>query len=118
MAYVGANPTAPTLRQAQCKLRLTKCPEFTEGHLIMYKVYIALCLDGSLYTGITANLKDRYDRHTKGLGSKHTLQRGIDKILYTENFKTRVEAAQRERQIKGWRREKKLNLIKFGRPNL
>ena len=46
----------------------------------MYKVYIALCLDSSLYTGITANLEDRYDRHARGFGSKHTLQRGIDKI--------------------------------------
>ena len=84
----------------------------------MYKVYIALCMDGSLYTGITYDLMDRYYRHSTGFGSKHTEQRGIDKILYTENFNTRQKAAERERQIKGWRREKKLNLIKYGRPNL
>lgn len=82
----------------------------------MYKVYIALCMDGSLYTGITGNIKDRYQRHVSGSGSQHTRQRKINRILYTEDFLSRKEAARRERQIKGWRREKKLNLIKYGKP--
>ena len=84
----------------------------------MFKVYIALCMDGSLYTGITSDIKDRYQRHVAGFGSRHTMQRKISRILYTEDFITRIEAARRERQIKGWRREKKLNLIKYGNPNL
>jgi putative endonuclease len=38
------------------------------------------------------------------------------KLLYTEQYPTKHEALKREKQIKGWRREKKLNLIKFGKP--
>ncbi|HEY4479058.1 MAG TPA: GIY-YIG nuclease family protein [Candidatus Paceibacterota bacterium] len=37
------------------------------------------------------------------------------KFLYQEKFKTKGEAARREKQIKGWRRKKKFNLIKFGK---
>jgi predicted GIY-YIG superfamily endonuclease len=39
-------------------------------------------------------------------------------LLRIEEFKDKQEALKREKQIKGWRREKKLNLIKFGKPVL
>jgi len=38
-------------------------------------------------------------------------------ILRTEEYKTKTEALKREKQIKGWRREKKINLIKYGHPS-
>ena len=39
-------------------------------------------------------------------------------ILRVEEFKTKTEALKREKQIKGWRREKKINLITYGHPVL
>jgi len=51
-----------------------------------------------LYVGITTNLKKRLVQH------------GNPALLYAEGPLTREEATRREREIKGWRREKKLQL--------
>jgi predicted GIY-YIG superfamily endonuclease len=56
-----------------------------------------------LYVGITTDLKNRIRQH-----------RGT--LLYRERYKTRVEAAKREREIKGWNREKNLSLIRGRQP--
>ncbi len=57
---------------------------------------------GRLYVGITTNLNHRLEQH------------GNPNLLYKEGPFTRAEAAAREHQIKGWRREKKLALIEHG----
>ena len=62
--------------------------------------YVYLCnRKGKLYTGITTNLDHRMKRHNA-------------ELLYSEPHQNKHEAAKCERQIKGWRREKKLELIK------
>ncbi len=76
-----------------------------------YWVYIIECIDGHLYTGLTWNLKKRLSEHNEGL-TLFTKNRLPIKLLYQEKFETRVEAAKREKEIKGWRREKKEILIK------
>jgi putative endonuclease len=61
--------------------------------------YVYICdRNGQLYTGITTDLKHRMKQHSADL-------------LYCEQFLDRKEAAIREREIKGWRREKKVALI-------
>jgi len=55
--------------------------------------------DGCLYTGITTDLQHRMRQHGAG-------------FLYSEPHAGKHEAARREKQIKGWRREKKLALIR------
>ncbi len=82
----------------------------------MHFTYIILCDDSSLYTGITDNVDRRFSEHKSGKGGHHTKSQKGKSLLYFEKHATKQEAAKRERQIKGWRREKKLNLIKFGRP--
>ena len=74
-------------------------------------VYVALCADKSLYTGITTDIKRRFTEHKKGTGAKYTRAKRIIKIIYKENQKTRSSALKREMEIKGWNREKKLKLI-------
>ncbi|MDO8466612.1 MAG: GIY-YIG nuclease family protein [bacterium] len=74
-------------------------------------VYMALCADKSLYTGITTDVKRRFAEHKAGIGAKYTRAKRIVKILYTEKRKTRGSALKREMEIKGWNREKKLKLI-------
>lgn len=76
-------------------------------------VYILLCKDGSLYTGISSDVNRRFQEHKEGRGGRYTRLFKADKILYIERFTTKIEALERERQIKGWRREKKENLIKY-----
>lgn len=82
-----------------------------------FLTYIARCSDGSLYTGITDDLKDRENRHNLGQGSNYTKQRLPIKIIYFEKFKTRKEAYVREKQLKGWKKEKKERLIQGLHPN-
>ncbi|MDP3013327.1 MAG: GIY-YIG nuclease family protein [Candidatus Subteraquimicrobiales bacterium] len=82
----------------------------------MYFVYLIQCEDKSIYTGITSDLERRFNQHKRKKGGAYTQSHTVEKILYTEKFKTKSEALKRESEIKGWRREKKLNLIKFGKP--
>jgi len=82
----------------------------------MYFVYIIQCSDESLYTGITNDLQRRFDQHKNGNGGHYTSSKQVIKIVYTEQYPDRSAALKREAQIKGWTRQKKLNLIKFGCP--
>ena len=68
------------------------------------------CDDNYLYTGITANLRKRLVEHKSGR-SRLTKDRGKINLVYFEEFDSRAAAAAREREIKGWRREKKEDLI-------
>jgi putative endonuclease len=74
-------------------------------------VYILLCDDGSFYTGSTKNLKRRLHEHQSGNGANHTSDRLPVTLVYFEEFERIENAFRREKQIQGWRREKKLALI-------
>ena len=82
----------------------------------MYYVYLIQCEDNSIYTGVTDNIERRLKEHKTKSGGWHTKLHTAKELLYKERYKNKSEALKRECQIKGWRREKKLNLIKFGRP--
>ncbi|PIU14596.1 hypothetical protein COT20_02650 [bacterium (Candidatus Gribaldobacteria) CG08_land_8_20_14_0_20_39_15] len=75
-------------------------------------LYFLLCKDNSIYTGITNNIERRFLEHKNKKGGHYTSSREVVKIIYKEEYLTQQEALKRERQIKGWRREKKLALIK------
>ncbi len=78
----------------------------------MYYLYLIQCEDGSIYTGITTDLKRRLRQHKNKKGGAYTQAHPIVKIVHTEKFKTRSAALKREAEIKSWRREKKLALIR------
>ncbi len=82
----------------------------------MYFVYLIECADKSIYTGITTNVERRFAEHKAGIGGHYTSSKEVIKVLYTEKHPDRSSALKRESQIKGWTRQKKLNLIKFGHP--
>lgn len=79
----------------------------------MYYIYILLCSDNSLYTGYTTDLKRRFKDHTEGKGSKYVRSKLPAKLIYSEEFKSKSEALKRERQIKGWKRKKKIEILKL-----
>ena len=82
-----------------------------------YFVYILECADQSLYVGCTNNLEKRLKQHNESKwGAHYTKIRRPVKLLYSESFTNTQKARKRENEIKGWRREKKLNLIKSGIP--
>jgi putative endonuclease len=71
-----------------------------------------------LYVGCTGcGVEVRRDRHKAGFGAEFTKRNKAFEIVYEENFSTLLDARKREKQIKGWRREKKENLIKLGNLN-
>ena len=81
----------------------------------MYQIYILLCSDNLFYTGFTNDLKRRINQHKNG-EVQYTKNKRPIKLVYKEKCKTKETAMQREKQIKGWSKQKKINLIKFGHP--
>jgi putative endonuclease len=78
----------------------------------MFTVYILLCADNTYYVGCTNNLKRRLDEHNHSdFGARHTKLNRPVILKYSENFPTLIKARRRERELKGWRREKKERLF-------
>ena len=80
--------------------------------LIPWFIYILKCKDDKLYTGITNNLKRRFQAHNSGNGGKFTRCRIPVTLVYNEEVQTRSDALKREAQIKSLAREKKIGLFK------
>ena len=79
----------------------------------MYYLYILLCSDNSLYTGITNDLVARMKTHSAGKGSKYVRAHSPFKLIYKEKFKTKSEALKREAEIKTWSRTEKIKSLKL-----
>lgn len=75
-------------------------------------LYILLCKDNTLYTGITTNVQKRFQQHMTGKGAKYTRGRGPLLLVYEEVCGSHSEALKREWFIKSLTREQKDNLIK------
>ena len=71
-----------------------------------------------LYTGVTNHLKSRLQEHVQSLNPGFASKYNVKYLLYYEKFTWIQEAIAREKEIKGWRREKKLDLIKTINPEL
>lgn len=79
----------------------------------MYYLYILKCVDGTLYTGITTDLKRRAAEHNSSkLGAKYTATRQPVRLVYSKKFKNRSLASKAEAQIKKLKKPQKLELIK------
>ncbi len=75
-------------------------------------VYIVKCFDGKYYTGVTNNFENRVSEHNSGLNPKcYTYNRRPVQLVFAQAFPTPRDAIMAEKQIKGWRREKKEALI-------
>ena len=69
-----------------------------------WQVYIILCSDNSLYTGITTDMVRRFRQHQEGRGAKYFRGRQPIKVVYLENGHCRSSATRREAQIKAMNR--------------
>jgi putative endonuclease len=74
-------------------------------------VYMLLCNDNSIYTGITNDLNKRFRTHISGKGAKYFRGRKPIDVVYTEFFINRSMATKREIEIKKLNRKKKEILI-------
>ncbi len=76
-------------------------------------VYILLCKDGTLYTGITNDIKKRMLAHEKGKGAKYTKGRGPFKLVYENIFNNQSMAMKEENRIKKLSKVQKLKLVQI-----
>ncbi|MFI5361346.1 MAG: GIY-YIG nuclease family protein [Elusimicrobiota bacterium] len=80
-----------------------------------WSVYMARCVDGSLYTGIAKDVRARLAAHNAGRGAAYTRSRRPVKLVHSEEGFTRSAALSREARIKALERPGKLALLKAAR---
>ncbi|MBI1750270.1 MAG: GIY-YIG nuclease family protein [Acidobacteria bacterium] len=73
--------------------------------------YMVRCRDDSFYVGMSNDLAERIKEHNWGVKSEFTTKRRPVVLVWSEQQPDRNTARKREKEIKGWRREKKLKLI-------
>ena len=76
-----------------------------------WQVYIILCKDNSLYTGITTAVQRRFAQHLAGTGAKYFRGHSPLKLVYLEDGHDRSSASRREAEIKKLRPKYKQRLI-------
>jgi len=82
-----------------------------------YYVYIMTNQSRTLYVGFTNDIRKRAWEHKSGLVEGFTHRYKIDTLVYVESFDDVLSAIAREKQIKRWRRDKKLRLITQANPD-
>lgn len=81
-----------------------------------YYVYIMASKSGTLYTGMTNDLEKQVYEHKHKLLSGFTKKYDVTRLVYFEDTSEVNSAIDREKQIKAWRRSKKVELIKSLNP--
>ena len=83
-----------------------------------YAVYIMTNYsETSLYIGVTSNLPKRVWEHKNKVVEGFTEKYNVDKLVYYETTDSIESAIKREKQLKNWHREWKINLIKENNPD-
>jgi putative endonuclease len=72
----------------------------------------------TFYIGVTADLSKRMVEHIEGSGSKFTKKYNLTDLVYFETFTDINQAIAREKQLKNWHHDWKVNLIKEQNPTL
>ena len=81
--------------------------------------YIVECADSALYTGHTDDLERRFAQHQDGYFAHcYTFKRRPVRLIWSQDFESRIAALEAERKIKGWTRAKKIALAQSSDPSL
>ncbi len=76
-----------------------------------YFVYIMSSHRRTLYIGVTNNLAQRVHQHKSRSAPGFTSKYGVTRLVYAESCGSVEDALEREKQLKRWRREKKIKLV-------
>lgn len=79
-------------------------------------VYILASARKTLYVGVTNDLRRRLYEHKTGAVPGFTTRYRIDRLVYYECAEEARSAIAREKQLKGWRRDRKIELIEASNP--
>jgi putative endonuclease len=82
----------------------------------VFHVYILASRSRVLYTGITSNIARRMFEHKNKLLPGFTSKYSVDMLVYCEEYQYPHEAIMREKQIKGYVRKKKIQMIESMNP--
>jgi putative endonuclease len=89
------------------------------ARIMKYYVYIMSNVHRTIfYIGVTSNIQTRVWQHKNGEGGKFTSSYNCHYLLYYEEFNHINKAIDREKNLKNWHREWKLNLIKTENPEM
>jgi len=72
---------------------------------------------GTLYIGATADIARRSWQHREGIGSGFTKRYEVHRLVYAEEYPTIAEAIAREKALKKWRRDWKIELVEKANPD-
>ena len=72
----------------------------------------------TLYIGVTSNIEARVWQHTNNEGSEFVKKYKLYDLVYYEHFENITDAINREKQIKNWHKDWKINLIKSENPEM
>ena len=87
---------------------------FKQGHIyIMSNQYRT-----TFYIGVTSDLEARVWQHTNNQGSEFVKKYKLFDLVYYEYFARITDAIDREKQLKNWHRDWKINLIKSKNPEM
>lgn len=81
-----------------------------------YYVYMLASRSRVLYVGVTNDLQRRVWEHRNGTVESFTKRYNIHRLVWFESGSDVLAAIEREKQLKGWRREKKVALVEKGNP--
>ena len=81
-----------------------------------YYIYILGSFSGTLYVGVTGNLRRRIWQHKEHAIEGFTARYDVTRLLYFETYHEVLNAIAREKQLKGWARAKKIALIEKENP--
>ena len=82
-----------------------------------YWVYILTSHSGNaMYIGVTNNLENRIWEHRTGSGSEFAKKYRVTRLVYAEEYDNPTDAIAREKQLKGWRRVRKNELVRSINP--
>jgi putative endonuclease len=81
-----------------------------------YATYILASRSHQFYVGVTNNLERRMRQHREHVFAGFTARYNIDRLVWYQIFGDIRDAIAREKQLKGWRREKKIQLIESENP--
>ena len=81
-----------------------------------YSTYIVASRSHTLYIGVTSNLQERIFHHKWKEHNGFTTKYNCDRLVWFETYQDITKAIAREKQLKGWRREKKIALIEKMNP--
>lgn len=115
LSYIHSESRRPTGSRRITGL-VEESLSFHHRHVRDYYVYILGSKSGVLYIGVTNDLSRRLFEYKQKLIEGFTSKYNVTRLVYFETFENITDAIKREKQLKGWRREKKTTLIESTNP--